>query len=111
MTNWTPERIRIWENMSAGQRDYDRFFAGSYPPGRGSFETRVYRTMAAEQDSMQMEGHTCTCFRNPPCAHCTDCTVCNCEPCDDWHDTAGGEVCPLITTQDEETIYPWIRTN
>ena len=95
---WTPERIGIWKNMTPAERDYDRFFAGSYPPPRSNaaYETRVYRTMAEQEDSRQMEEHTCTCHRNPPCSHCTDCPVCNCEPCDDWHNTFGGEVCPQL---------------
>lgn len=41
--------------------------------------------------------HVCACAvlgENAPCGHCTGCPVCNCARCEDWHDTAGGEVCP-----------------
>ena len=46
--------------------------------------------------------HVCACAylgENAPCGHCTDCTVCNCQACQEWHDTAGGETCPKKEAQ------------
>lgn len=98
--DWTPERLSIWEDMTPAERDYDRVMAGSYPPGQGRIETQDYRNYLAEKyDEARADDHGCSCFSNPPCGHCESCPVCNCERCDDWHDTAGGEVCPKITEE------------
>lgn len=95
---WTPERIRIWRNLTPAERDYDRVMAGSYPPlpGASVLETKQWQDYVAEQREHFFEEHTCSCHLNGPCSHCTDCPICNCEDCDDWHDTRGGEICPLL---------------
>lgn len=49
--------------------------------------------------------HTCQCAVagiGAPCGHCTDCPVCNCEICEDWHSTADGETCPHAETEPRE---------
>lgn len=99
ITNWTPQRLAIWRNMSPESRDYDRVMARSFPPGQGGIETKQWREYVWERDreraeSYDPDSHECSCHTNPPCSHCESCEVCNCEACDDWHDTAGGEVCP-----------------
>jgi hypothetical protein len=96
--SWTPERIRIWRNMSPTERDYDRMIAGSYPPlpGASQLETAEARDYWMEEQSRSFDEHICMCQVSPPCSHCTDCPECNCEACDDWHDTVGGETCPLL---------------
>ena len=101
MTYWTPYRMNIWWNLSPESRDYDRVMAGVYPPGQGRIETQEYRDYWAEKMEQAREerdenDHGCSCHINPPCGHCESCPVCNCERCDDWHDTAGGEVCPKL---------------
>lgn len=43
--------------------------------------------------------HVCGCGNPnaaPPCWHCTSCPECNCEVCDDWHQTCAGEICPEL---------------
>lgn len=45
------------------------------------------------------KSHDCGCgYPNaaPPCWHCTSCPECNCDVCDDFHNTAVGEICPEL---------------
>lgn len=98
---WTAERLRIWADMSPADRDYDRVVAGSYPPGQWEPETPEWKAKLKEMraDPENPDDHSCTCWINGPCGHCESCPVCNCERCDDWHQTNEGEVCPKLTEE------------
>lgn len=53
-------------------------------------------------DIVEVEDHACSCHMgHAPCGHCEACEVCNCERCDAWHDTYGGELCPTAPKEAE----------
>jgi hypothetical protein len=67
--------LRIWNNMTPEQRDYDRFVARSIPEGayRGA-ETEGGRRAEAERDKMFDDAYEeggCYCHLCPPCGWCT----------------------------------------
>lgn len=70
---WTDRRMQIWRSLTPAQRDHDRY-VGVYPPGQGNYETDGALDAAIQRDGERY--HECTCFINPPCSHCTDCTEC-----------------------------------
>lgn len=66
-------RLAIWRNLTPEQRDYDRFVAGVIPQGASWLPETEWgrnegRSRLAAMISDECQG--CTCFRNPPCAHC-----------------------------------------
>lgn len=70
---WTERRLTIWSGLTPMQRDYDRLL-GVYPLGQGAFETEGAADAVIERDGQR--DHECTCFINPPCTHCVECTQC-----------------------------------
>lgn len=53
-------RTKIWHNLTAEQRDYDRKFGGE-----------EIAELDYEYDRMS-DGESCSCHINPPCSYCVN---------------------------------------
>jgi hypothetical protein len=69
------EKIRIWNNLTPEQRDYDRFVAKKIPVGASwTPETEGGRQMY--EDLLEdLEARGCSCHIKPPCSYCTDLSI------------------------------------
>lgn len=74
MSDHNELRLKIWNQMTPAQRDYDRLIARQIPHGASPFlETKqameLWEQMARDRPQ-KSEG--CSCHINPPCDWCVE---------------------------------------